>query len=115
MHSAEDRKWFLVAHLLSVSIFDCSKIPKCLFFNQNNNFKQTQFWTVCMASLRFYLDLRRGMLYKIENDFYCEYLKTQKLGKFVFYLKQHVWADIDLKSGRVQFLNLLTLTEMDSV
>ena len=58
---------------------------------------------------------------KIENDFYslvrfyCEYLRTQKLGNLVFYIKQHVWADTFLKSGCVQFLNLLTLTEMHSV
>ena len=92
-----------------------------LLFNQNNNFEQTQFWTVGVASLRFYLDLWRGMLCKIENDFYslvgfhCEYLRTQKLGNLVFYIKQHVWAGTFLKSGCVQFLNLLTLTEMHSV
>ena len=55
------------------------------------------------------------------NDFYslvgfhCEYLRTQILGNLVFYIKQHVWADTVLKSGCVQFLNLLTLTEMGSV
>ena len=92
-----------------------------LLFNQNNNFEQTQFWTVGVASLRFYLDLWRGMLCKIENDFHslvgfhCEYLRTQTLENLVFYIKQHVWADAVLKSGCVQFLNLLTLTEMGSV
>ena len=55
------------------------------------------------------------------NDFYslvgfhCEYLRTQKLENSVFYIKQHLWADTVLKSGCVQFLNLLTLTEMGSV
>ena len=45
------------------------------------------------------------MLRKIENDFYSlvgfywEYLKTQKLANFVFYIKQYVWADTVLKSG----------------
>ena len=58
-----------------------------------------------VASLRFYLDLWRGMLCKIENDFYslvgfhCEYLRTQNLGNLVFYIKQHVSADTVLKSG----------------
>ena len=57
-----------------------------------------------MASLRFYLDLWRGMLCKIENDFYslvgfhCEYLKTQKLGNLAFYIKQRVLAGTVLKS-----------------
>ena len=43
-----------------------------------------------VASLRFYLDLWRGMLCKIENDFYslvgfhCKYLRTQKLEILVF-------------------------------
>ena len=52
----------LFTHLLSFSIFDCSKVP--------------------------YLYLWRGMLCKLENDFYsfvgfqCEYLRTQKLGDF---------------------------------
>ena len=62
-----------------------------LLFNQNNNLEQTQFLTVGVAIRRFYLDLWRGMLYKIENDFYslagfhCEYLRTQKLGNVAFY------------------------------
>ena len=34
IHSVEDRKWFLVAHLLSFSIFDCSKVPKCCFLGK---------------------------------------------------------------------------------
>ena len=76
-----------------------------LLFNQNNNLEQTQFWTVGVASLRFYLDIWRGMFCKIENDFYslvgfhCEYLRTQKLENFVFYVKQYVWGDTGLKSG----------------
>ena len=121
MHSVEDRKWFLVAHLLSFSMFDCSNVPKQLLFNQNKNFEQTHFWTAGVASLWFYLDLWRGMLCKIENGFYslvgfhCEYLRTQKLENLVFYIKQHVWADTILKSGCVQFLNSLTLREMGSV
>ena len=47
----------------------------------------------------------RGMLCKTENDFYslvgfhCEHLRTQKLGNFVFYIKQYVWGDTVLKSG----------------
>ena len=92
-----------------------------MLFNQNNNFEQTQFWAVGVVYLIFYLDLWRGMLCKIENDFYslagfhCKYLRTQKLGNLVFYIKQYVWADTVLKSGSVQFLNLLTLTEMGSV
>ena len=74
-----------------------------------------------VASLRFYLDLWRGMLSKIENDFdslvgiHCKYLRTQKLGNLVFCIKQHVWADTVLNSQRVLFWNLLTLTEMHSV
>ena len=74
-----------------------------------------------MASLRFYLDLWRGMLCKLENDFcsifgfHCEYLRTEKLGNLIFDIKQYVSADKVLKSGCVQFLNLLTLTEMGSV
>ena len=73
-----------------------------------------------VEGFRFYLDLWRGILCKTENDFhsllgfYCEYLRTQILGNLVFYIKQHVWADTVLKSGSVQFLNLLTLTEMGS-
>ena len=61
------------------------------------------------------------MLRMTENDFYslvgfhCEYLKNQNLGNLVFYIKQHVWADAVLKSGCVQFLNLLAWTEMGSV
>ena len=92
-----------------------------VLFNQNNNFEQTQFWTVGMESLRFFLDLWWGMLCKIENVFYslvgfhCEYLRTQNLGNLIFHIKQHVWADTVLKSGCVQFLNLLTLTKMGSV
>ena len=92
-----------------------------LLFNQNNTSEQTQFWTVGMANLRFYLDIWRGMLCKIENDFYslvgfhCEYLRTQKLGNLVFYIKQDIWADTVLKSGCVQFLNSFTLREMGSV
>ena len=76
-----------------------------MLFNQNNNFEQTHVWTVDVASVRLYLDLYRVMLRKIENDFYslvgfhCEYLRTQKLGNFVFYIKQYVWADTVLKSG----------------
>ena len=74
-----------------------------------------------VASLRFYLDIWRGMLCKIENDFYslvgfhCEYLSTQKLENLVFYIKQHVWPDTVLKSGCVQFSNSHTLTEIGSV
>ena len=34
MHSVEDREWFLVAHLLCFSIFDCSKVPKCCFLTK---------------------------------------------------------------------------------
>ena len=34
MHSVEDRKWFLVAHLLSFSMSDCSKVPKCCFLTK---------------------------------------------------------------------------------
>ena len=92
-----------------------------LLFNQNNNFEQTQFWTVGVASLRFYLDLWRVMLYKIENDFYSlvgfhyEYLRAQELGNLFFYIKQHVWADTVLKSGSVKFLNSLTLRKTGSV
>ena len=91
-----------------------------MLFNQNINFEQTEIWTVGVASLRFYLDLWRGMLCKIENDFYsivgfhCEYLGTQTLENLVFYMKQQVWADTVLKSGCVKFLNLLTLTETGS-
>ena len=104
MPSVEDRKWLLVAHLLSFSIFDCSKVSKCCFLSKIITLSR-QFWTLGVASLRFYLDLWRGMLCKIENDFYsivgfhCEYLRTQKLGNFVFYIQQHVWADTILKSG----------------
>ena len=92
-----------------------------MLFNQNNDFEQTQFWTVGVAGLRFYLNLWRDMLCKIENDFYslgdfpCEYLRIKNLVNLVFYIKQHVWADTVLKSGCVQFLNLLTLTKMGSV
>ena len=59
-----------------------------MHFSQNNNFEQTQFWTVGVTSLRFYLYIWDGMLRKIENDFYsifsfhCEYLRTQKLRDF---------------------------------
>ena len=73
-----------------------------------------------VASLRFYLDLWRGMLWKIENGIYSlvgfhwEYLKTQKLGNFVFYIKRHLCADTVLRSGCVKFLNSLTLTGMGS-
>ena len=76
-----------------------------MLFNQNNNFEQTHVWTIGVASVRFYLDLYRVMLWKIENDFYslvgfhCEYLRTQKLENFVFYIKQHAWADTVLKSA----------------
>ena len=76
-----------------------------MLFNQNNNVEQTQVWTVHVASVRLYLDLYRVMLRKIENDFYslvgfhCEYVGTQKLENFVFYTKQHAWADTVLKSG----------------
>ena len=72
------------------------------------------------ASLRFYLELWRGMFCKLENDFYslvgfhCDYLRTQNLGNLGFYIKEYVWADTVLKSGSVQILNLLTLTEMSS-
>ena len=92
-----------------------------MLFNQNNSFEETQFWTVGVASLTFYLDLWRSMLFKTENDFYslvgfhCEYLRTQNLGNIFFYIKQYIWADTVLKSGCVQFLNWLTLTEMHSV
>ena len=79
------------------------KNSKMMFFKQNSAFEQTQSWTVGVASIRFYLDLWRGVLCKIEDDFslvgfYCEYLRTQKLGNFVFYIKQYVWADTILKS-----------------
>ena len=90
-----------------------------LLFNQNNNFEQTQFWTVGVVSLRFYLDLWRGMLWKKENDFYalvgfhCEYLRTQKLGNFVFYIKQYVWADTVLKSGCGHSEILRSVIEID--
>ena len=90
-----------------------------MLFNQNNNFEQTQFWTVGVASLRFYLDLWRGMLCKIENDFYslvgfhCEYLRTQKLGSFVFYIKECAWADTVLESGCGHSEILLSVIEID--
>ena len=96
------------------------KNSKMLIFKENNAFGQTEVWTVGVASLRFHLDLWRGMLCKIKNDFYslvgfhCEYLRTQKLGNLVFYIKQQVWADTVLKSRCVQFSNLLTLREMSS-
>ena len=97
------------------------KNSKMLIFKENNAFQQTQFWTVGVASLTFYLDIWRGMLCKIENDFYslvgfhCEYLRTQKLENLAFYIKQHIWADTVLKNGCVQFLNSLTLRKMGSV
>ena len=34
MHSVEDREWFLVAHLLSLSIFDSPKVLKCCFLTK---------------------------------------------------------------------------------
>ena len=92
-----------------------------LLFNQNNNFEKTQFWTVGVTSLRFYLDLLWGMLCRIKKDFYslagvhCEYLRTHKLGSCVFYIKQHVWADTVLKSPCVEFLNSLSLRDMGSL
>ena len=58
-----------------------------------------------VLSLKFFLDLWRGMLCKTENDFYsfvgfhCEYLRTQNLRNLVFYIKQQVWADTVLKIG----------------
>ena len=67
-----------------------------LVFNQNNNFEQTHFRKVGVESLRFYLDLWRGILHKVENEFYSlvyfhgEYLRTQKLENFVFSLKRQV-------------------------
>ena len=73
-----------------------------------------------VTSLRFYLDLWRGMLCKIENDIYSlvgfhwEYLRTQKLGNLVFHIKRHLCADTVLRSGCVKFLNSLTLTERGS-
>ena len=94
---------------------------KILFFKQHSAFEQTQLWTVGVANFRFYLNLWRRTLCKIENVFYslvgfhCEYLRTQNLGNLIFHIKQHVWADTVLKSGCVQFLNLLTLTKMGSV
>ena len=70
------------------------KNSKILFFKQNNAFQQKQFLTVCVASIRFYLDLWTSMSCKTESDFYslvgfhCEYLRTQKLGNLVFHIKQ---------------------------
>ena len=64
-----------------------------LLFNQNNNFEQKQFWTVGVASIRFYLSLWRSMFCKIKTGFYslvcfpCEYLRTQKLENVVFLYK----------------------------
>ena len=40
----------------------------------------------------------RKWLYSLVG-FHCEYLRTQKLGSFVFYVKEYVWADKVLKSG----------------
>ena len=90
-----------------------------MLFNQNNNVEQKQFWTVGMESLRFFLDLWRGMLCKIENVFYslvgfhCEYLGAQKPGNFVFYIKQYVWADTVLKIGCGNSEVLRRLIEID--
>ena len=90
-----------------------------LLFNENNNFEQTQFWTAGVTALRFYLDLWRGMLWKIENDFYslvgfhCEYLRTQKLASFVFYIKEYVWTDTVLKSGCGHSEILRSMIEID--
>ena len=72
-----------------------------------------------VASLRFYLDLWRGMLCKIENDFYslfgfhCEYLRTQNLGSFVFYIKECALADTVLESGCGHSEILLSVIEID--
>ena len=90
-----------------------------MLFKQNDSFEQTQFWAVGVASLRFYLDLWRGMLCKIENDFYslvgfhCEYLRTQKLGNLVFYIKQYLWTDTVLKNGCGHSEILLSVIEID--
>ena len=43
MHSMEDRKWFLVAHLLSVSIYDWSKVPKYCFLTKIINLSRHSF------------------------------------------------------------------------
>ena len=43
MPSVEARKWFLVAHLLSLSIFDCSKVPKCCFLTKIITFSRHSF------------------------------------------------------------------------
>ena len=94
---------------------------KMLFFKWNDTFEQTQFWKVGVVTLKFYLVWQRCMLCKIENGFYwliyfhCEYLNAAKFGNVVFHTKWCVWADIVFKSGRGQFWNLLTLTEMHSV
>ena len=45
--------------------------------------------------------------------FHCEYLRTQKLGNFVFYIKQYVWADTVLKSGCGHSEILRSVIEID--
>ena len=34
MHSVEDEKWFLLAYLVSFSMFDCPKLSKCCFLTK---------------------------------------------------------------------------------
>ena len=55
----------------------------------------------------------------MENGFYSlvcchwEYLRTQNLGNFVFYIKPHVWADTVLKRGCGRSEILRSVIEID--
>ena len=43
MHSVEDRKCFSVGHLLSFSMFDCSKVSKCCFLTKKITLSRRSF------------------------------------------------------------------------
>ena len=54
----------------------------------------------------------RKWLYSLVG-FHCEYLRTQKLGSFVFYIKECAWADTVLENGCGHSEILLSVIEID--
>ena len=78
--------------LLSLPIFECSKILKSCFLTKIIRLSKDSFGKWAWPVLDF-TEIYRGMFCKIENGFYwlacfhCEYLRAQKFKKCCFLTK----------------------------
>ena len=73
----KNRKWFLLAHLLSLSVFDFSKILECCFLTKIIRLSGRGKSYVLLGTIG-------GMFCERENDRQCEYFRTQKFKNVAF-------------------------------